>query len=177
MLGLSVDNAKPLGWSSEEFSAPIIYLKEKPLWEALVIAIKVAEDHQNVFRSFKSSPYHALAAVLKHGDAGALAKTFDGESRYWATLDRVFPNLLLKLPTDREIGADGITHYGNKQLSEWTKTVQKAALEAFTESIAPIRNFEARAAALRSLHYQLAKLRGDIQPKSTKKRIKGAKAS
>lgn len=176
VLGLSVDNAKPLGWRSEDFSAPMIYLKEKPLWEALVIALKAAEDHQDVFCSFKGSPYHALAAVLKHGDAKALAKTFDGESRYWATLDRAFPDLLFKLPTDHETGADGVTHYGNKQLSEWTKTVQKAAMEAFTESIASIRNFEARAAALRSLSCYLAKLRGDIKPKSTRKSNTAAKA-
>jgi len=166
VIGFSVDNAKPLGWSSEDFSAPMIYLKEKPLWEALVIAVKAAEDHQNVFRSFKSSPYHALAEVLKYGDAGALAKALDGESRYWAALDRSFPELLFKLPDDHETGADGITVYGNKQLPEWTETIQKAATDAFTESIASIRNYEARAAALRSLSYHLAVLRGDVDPKA-----------
>ena len=94
VIGLSVDNAKPLGWSSEEFSAPMIYLKQKKLWEALDTAIKAANNYQNVFRSFKRSPYAVLAEVLKYGDAGKLAKTLDGESRYWATLDRAFPELL-----------------------------------------------------------------------------------
>jgi CRISPR system Cascade subunit CasA len=169
VLGLSVDNAKPLGWSSEDFSAPIIYLKEKKLWETLVIAIKAAEDHQNVFRSFRGSPYHALAEVLKYGDAGALAKTLDGESRYWTALDRAFPELLFKLPNDHETGADGITNYGNTELVRWTQTLQKAAKDAFTESIASIRNYEARAAALRSLSYHLAVLRGNIDPESKAK--------
>ena len=176
VLGLSVDNAKPLGWSSEDFSAPIIYLKEKPLWEALVSAIKAAEDHQNVFRSFKGSPYYALAEVLKYGDAGALAKTLDGESRYWAALDRAFPELLFKLPNDYETMSDGTITYGNQQLRVWTDTLQKVATEAFTNSIASIRNYEARAAALRLLSYHLAVLRGDIDPKS-KRKSKNKKAS
>ncbi|BDM82863.1 type I-E CRISPR-associated protein Cse1/CasA [Acaryochloris marina] len=169
VLGLSVDNAKPLGWSRENFSAPMLYLKEKRLWEALVIAIRTAEEHQNVFRSFKGSPYYALAEILKYGDAGALANALDGESRYWVTLDQAFPELLFALPDDCETMADGVTRYGNRQLPIWTKTVQSAATNAFTESIASIRNYEARAAALRALSYHLAKLRGDIKPKSKKK--------
>ncbi|MDB9524386.1 type I-E CRISPR-associated protein Cse1/CasA [Oscillatoria sp. CS-180] len=168
VLGLSVDNAKPLGWSSEDFSAPMLYLKDKPLWDALKSAVQAAEDHQNVFRSFRGSPYHALAEVLKHGDVGALAQALDGESRYWSALDQAFPTLLLQLPKDDATGADGSLTYGNQVLPEWTKTVQKVATDAFTESIASIRNYEARAAALRSLSYHLAKLRGDIQPKAKK---------
>lgn len=171
VLGLSVDNAKPLGWISENFSAPMIYLKEKPLWEALVSAIREAEEHQNVFRSFKGSPYHALAEVLKYHNALELAKTLDGESRYWEALDRAFPKLLFNLPDDYEIDS-GI--YGNQQLPEWTKTLQKAATDAFTDSIASIRNYEARAAALRSLSYHLAVLRGDINPKKRKSNTKKA---
>ena len=64
----------------------------------------------------------------------------------------------------------GISLYGNKKLPEWTKTIQSAATEALSESIASIRNYEARAAALRSLSYHLAKFRGEIKPKSTKKK-------
>lgn len=176
VLGLSVDNAKPLGWSSENFSAPMLYLKDKHLWEALKSAIQAAEDHQNIFRSFRGSPYHALAEVLKHGDAGALAQALDGESRYWAALDQAFPNLLLQLPHDAALGADGSLTYGNKRLPEWTKTVQQVATDAFTASIAAIRNYEARAAALRSLSYHLAKLRGDIKPKEKKGKKKTATA-
>lgn len=175
VLGLSVDNAKPLGWSSEHFSAPMLYLKEKRLWQALVSALNVVEDHQNVFRSFKGSPYHALAEVLKNGDAGALANALDGESRYWTILDQAFPKLLFDLPNDYETMADGVTYYGNKKLPEWAKTIQQVATDAFTESIAAIRNYEARAAALRSLGYHLAKLRGDIKPKGKKKSSKKKK--
>ncbi len=176
VIGLSVDNAKPLGWSSEEFSAPMIYLKQKKLWEALDTAIKAANNYQNVFRSFKGSPYAVLAEVLKYGDAGKLAKTLDGESRYWATLDRAFPELLFDLPDDHQTGADGIQVYGNQRLKEWTNTIQKAATEAFTESIASIRNYEARAASLRSLSYHLAVLRGDIDPKA-KRQAKTSKVA
>jgi CRISPR system Cascade subunit CasA len=61
------------------------------------------------------------------------------------------------------------TTYGNQALRTWETTVQKAASAAFTQSIAAIRNYEARAAALRSLSYHLAKLRGDIKPKEKKK--------
>lgn len=153
----------------------MLYLEEKPLWEALVSALNAVEEHQNVFRSFKGSPYHALAEVLKHGDAGSLANALDGESRYWGTLDQAFPKLLFALPDDHKTMPDGVTYYGNNQLSEWTKTIQKAATDAFTESIASIRNYEARAAALRSLNYHLAKFRGDIKPKAKKKSSKKKK--
>jgi CRISPR system Cascade subunit CasA len=53
--------------------------------------------------------------------------------------------------------------------------VQKAAKDAFTESIQSIRNYEARAKALRTLNYQLKKLRGEedeVSDKSKKSRKK-----
>lgn len=167
ILGMTVDNAKPLGWVSELFSAPLSYLKEKSLWEALVIALKVAEDHQQVFRSFMGSPYHSLAKELNHSDASSFAKSLDGESRYWATLDRDFQPFLIKLAADKIVDGNGTT-YGNQVIPEWQRTVQNAAREAFTESISSIRNYKARAKALRSLEYQLAKLRGEKEEKSGK---------
>lgn len=167
VLGLNVDNAKPLGWTSEQFSAPIAYLKERPLWEALVDALRVAEEHQQVFRAFQGSPYHALAKALNHPDAGSFAKSLDGESRYWATLDREFQPLLVKLAADKTINGNG-TAYGNQVLPEWQKTVQSAAKQAFTESIASIRNYQARAMALRSLDYQLRKLRSEDSGQASK---------
>jgi CRISPR system Cascade subunit CasA len=176
ILGLSVDNAKPLGWSCENLTAPIIYLSEKLLWEALSRAINQAEEHQQVFRSFKGSPYFALAEVLKYHDAGALARNLDGESRYWAVLDEEFPKLLFDLPNHREEMSDGSVRYGNQRLVEWTKTIQNAAEDAFTDSITAIRNYEARAAALRSLNRHLTKLRGE-ETKSTKTSKKKAKSS
>lgn len=176
ILGLSVDNAKPLGWSTEKFTAPIIYLNEKPLWDALSSAINQAEEHQQVFRSFKGSPYFALAEVLKYHNIAALARNLDGESRYWAVLDEEFLKLLFDLPKDKEISGDGSIRYGNQCLVEWTKTIQKAAKDAFTDSITAIRNYEARAIALRSLNYHLAKLRGE-EKKPTKTGTKRAKAS
>jgi CRISPR system Cascade subunit CasA len=172
VLGLTVDNAKPLGWTSEQFSAPIAYLKERPLWEALVDALRVAEDHQQVFRSFQGSPYHVLAKELNHPDASSFAKSLDGESRYWATLDREFQPLLSKLAVDKTVDGNG-TVYGNQALPEWQNIVQAAAKQAFTESIAAIRNYQARAVALRSLEGQLASLRMTPEEKAEKK----AKAS
>jgi CRISPR system Cascade subunit CasA len=178
VFGLGADKAKPLAWVMERLSVPRQYIfhKNKGLSDALKRAIDSAETHQNVFRSFRGSPYGVLAEVLKYGDAGKLAKTLDGESRYWATLDRAFPELLFDLPNDHETGADGIQVYGNKRLVTWTNTIQKAATDAFTESIASIRNYEARAASLRSLSYHLAVLRGDIDPKA-KRTSKGKKAA
>jgi CRISPR system Cascade subunit CasA len=169
IMGLTVDNAKPLGWTGEQFSAPIAYLKERPLWEALVSALRVAEEHQQIFRSFQGSPYHALAKELNHPDAGSFAKSLDGESRYWAALDREFQPLLINLAVDKTIDGNG-TSYGNKVLPEWLTTVQKATREAYTESIASIRNYQARAMALRSLDFQLRKLRGEDLDSSKKSR-------
>lgn len=168
IVGFSADKAKPLGWSTQQFSAPRTYITDAELATTLKRAIEIAEEHQQVFRSFRGSPYYALAEILKHGDAGSLAQALDGETRYWATLDREFPKLLHALPQDTETGIDGITLYGHRQLPAWTQTVQNAAREAFTESIESIRNYQARAAALRSLNYQLAKFRGETGQKMGK---------
>ncbi len=173
VLGLTVDNAKPLGWTNAQFSAPLIYLTNRDLWSSLSVALKIVEDNQQVFRSFKGSPYHALAEALKNGEAGKLAGSLNGETRYWATLDREFQILLAKLPEDKTIDANG-TVYGIKELPLWTETVQRAARLAFTDSIESIRNYEARAKSLRSLEFQLAKLRGDKDEKKTKKTSKKA---
>lgn len=167
IVGLTVDNAKPLGWASEQFSAPIAYLKQKSLWQALVIALQFAEAHQQVFRSFKGSPYSALAKELNHPDASSFAKSLEGESRYWTALDRAFQPFLNALTEDKTIDGNGTT-YGCRKLPEWQVTVQNAARTAFTESIALIRNYQARAVALRSLEYQLAILRGAKDEKSSK---------
>lgn len=177
IFGLCADKAKPLGWAIEKFSAPMVYITDTELGAALRLATLNTKEHQNVFRSFRGSCYYALAEGLNPettgGDAiskqaGELAATLDGESRYWLTLDREFTKLLNALPKDAETYADGITRYGTNELPKWTETVQKAARDAFTESIKPIRNYEARAKALRSLDYQLRKLRGEGDQKSGK---------
>ncbi|WP_448527314.1 type I-E CRISPR-associated protein Cse1/CasA [Parathermosynechococcus lividus] len=173
--GLSADKAKPLGWSWEQFSAPIQYVTDAELATVLKKAIAIAEEHQQIFRSFKGSPYFALADILKYGEAGSLASALDGESRYWGTLDRAFLNLLDALPRDNQTGADGITRYGFKELPAWTQTVQAAARQAFTESIASIRNYQARAAALRTLECKLADLRASPEEKAAKKAKAAAK--
>jgi CRISPR system Cascade subunit CasA len=168
VLGLNVDNAKPLGWSDQQFAAPFGYLSNKQLWDALSRAIAIAEDHQQIFRSFRGSPYHALAEALKNHDAGSFAATLDGESRYWSAMDQAFQSLLEDLLKDETKDGNGIT-YGNAKLPEWTKTIQKAAREAFTDSIAAIRNYEARAKALRTLEYKLADLRANPEEKEARK--------
>ncbi|NJP10752.1 MAG: type I-E CRISPR-associated protein Cse1/CasA [Leptolyngbyaceae cyanobacterium RU_5_1] len=172
VFGMCADKAKPLGWNIDQFSAPILYATDKQLGAALRNAVDIAKEHQQVFRSFRGSPYHALSEVLKNSDAGNLARSLDGESRYWATLDRAFQPLLNELAEDKTVDGNGTT-YGNQELPKWQQTVQSAAREAFTESIASIRNYQARAAALRSLEYQLAKLRGEKDEKAGK----GKKAS
>jgi len=171
VFGLSVDQAKPLGWVSEQFSAPIDYLREKELWQALVNALEIAEKHQKtIFGGYQGSPYQALAEILNHPDASCFAKSLDGESRYWADLDRKFQELLLLLSKDAETEGGEATIYGNKELLNWTKKVQRAARDAFTESIQPIRNYQARALALKSLNSHLARLRGEkVDKKETKK--------
>jgi len=54
-------------------------------------------------------------------------------------------------------------------LPKWTQTVQKAASEAFTDSIAPIRNYEARAKSLRALQWKLADLKLSKSEKEERK--------
>lgn len=173
--GLSADKAKPLGWSWEQFSAPIQYVTEPDLAQVLKTAITIAESHQQVFRSFKGSPYFALAEALKNGDPASLANALDGESRYWARLDHAFSELLNAFPQDKQTGADGIIRYGFKELPAWTQTVQTAARQAFTESIASIRNYQARAVALRILEWKLADLRASPEEKEAKKAKAAAK--
>jgi CRISPR system Cascade subunit CasA len=167
ILGLTVDNAKPLGWISENFSAPLAYIRDKLLWDALKKALNAAEEHQQIFRSFKGSPYSALAEALNHPDAISFAKSLDGESRYWAALYQQFLDLLENLPKER-ISDEMGTRYGDQTLENWQKLLQRTARTAFTESIQSIRNYQARAVALRSLEYQLAKLSGEVEPKKGK---------
>lgn len=176
ILGLNVDPkiiAKPIGWSSQQFAVPLVYLTEKSLWQSLSRAIAIAEDHQQIFRAFRGSPYHALAEALNNSDTGGFAATLDGESRYWATLDQTFQNLLQSLSLDKTKDGNGII-YGNIRLPEWTIAVQRAARDAFTQSIAPIRSYEARAKALRALEWKLADLRASPEEKEVK-RAKSAK--
>jgi len=169
ILGMMADQAKPLGWTSSQFSAPIQFITDSELAQSLKIAITIAEKHQQVFGSYRGSPYFVLAEVLKNENPDKLAKALDGESRYWAVLDRAFTELLQELPKDGQTGADGILRYGYQKLPEWTKTVQKAARNAFTDSLFPIRNFQARAAALRTLEWKLADLRASPEEKQAKK--------
>jgi CRISPR system Cascade subunit CasA len=168
IFGMCANQAKPLGWSIEKFSIPKEYITIKELGQALRTAISTAENHQEVFRSSQGSPYHSLAKELNHPDALSFAKSLDGESRYWATLDREFQPLLVKLAANITIDGNG-TIYGNQVLPDWLATVQKAAKKAFTESIACIRNYQARAVALRSLEWKLADLRMTPEEKAAKK--------
>lgn len=169
VLGMSADQAKPLGWSSARFSVPMQFVTDSELAQSLKSAIGIAENHQQIFRSSKGSPYFSLAEVLKNGETEKLSKALDGESRYWAILDHAFSMLLHDLPQDNQPGADGIIYYELTTLPAWTKTVQDAARRAFTESIESIRNYQARAAALRTLERKLAELRADPREKKAQK--------
>jgi CRISPR system Cascade subunit CasA len=182
VLGLNVDNAKPLGWSEQRLSAPDDYLHNKMLWQALSQALDIAEKHQEIFRAFAGSPYSSLAQALKNNDVGKLAASLDGESRYWVALDRIFQEFLNGLVSD-ENTIEGVgTTYGSTKLPEWLKAVQKSAREAFTDSIASISNYQARAMALKTLSEKLFYLRESPEDKagrkaksSTKKKQKNSK--
>jgi CRISPR system Cascade subunit CasA len=186
VFGLSADKAKPLGWTIEQLAVPSLYLSDRKLWEALKIAIEFAEKHQQIFRSFRSSPYYSLAEGLNPdstgGDAissqaGQLAKSLDGESRYWLTLDSLFPLLLDDLTTDENVGIDGIKRYGQTKIPEWEKKVQDAARHAFEGSIEAIRDYRARALALRSLSFYLLKLREEKSESQATKKSKTTKTT
>ncbi len=166
VFGMCADKAKPLGWSVELFSVPTVYIKDRELAGLLKLAVTTAEEHRQVFRSFRGSPYQVLAEVLKYNEVADLASSLDGESRYWATLDQKFSAFIHDLPSDNEVDQDGVTLYGSKLFPEWVATVQQAAMDAFTSSISPIRNYKARASALRALAYWLHKLRG-VTPEQT----------
>jgi CRISPR system Cascade subunit CasA len=166
VFGMCADKAKPESWSIEQFSVPTCYVLDQELSKTLKIAIDVAENHKQVFSWSEYSPYGQLSKSLKKNKDSL--PSLDGASRYWATLDHAFLELLQALPVDKTIDGNGIT-YGHTQLPEWTKTVQKAARDAFTESIAAIRNYEARAKALRALEWKLADLRASPEEKEAKK--------
>ncbi len=170
--GLSADKAKPLAWSWEQFSAPMQYVTEPALAQALKVGITIAEDHQQLFRSFRGSPYAVLAEVLNHPDAAQLASALGGESRYWAGLEAEFTELLRTLPLDRRQGGDGLVSYGDRELSNWLQTVQRLARSAFTDSILSIRNYQARAAALSRLEWKLADLRASPEEREEEKKSK-----
>ncbi len=166
VFGMCADKAKPEAWIIDLFAVPTCYILDKQLSKTLKIAIDIAERHKEVFSWSKHNPYSQLPQALKKNRESL--SSLDGESRYWATLDRIFPDLLQALPLDKIKDENGIT-YGNKKLPEWTRTVQKAARDAFTESIASIRNYEARAKALNALEWKLADLRASPEEKEARK--------
>lgn len=184
VIGMAAKRANPLGWNIEQFSAPVKYITEPDLAIALKTAIAIAEEHKRIFGSFQGSPYYALAKELNPPNASnkaisqqadRLAANLNGAIQYWAELDRKFTELLHALPRDNQTDADGVTRYGFKELPAWTQTVQKAAEDAFTDSIASIRNYQARAAALRTLEWKLADLRASPEEKEAKKAKAAAK--
>jgi CRISPR system Cascade subunit CasA len=166
IFGMCADKAKPLAWSVDRFAVPTIYIQDKKLSQRLKDAVDFAEEHRQIFAAFRGSPYQVLAEVLKNNEAGNLASALDGESRYWSTLDPIFLKLLEELPKNKEEIED--------KLSAWKKAVQKAASNAFTDSIESIRNYEARAKALQSLGWKLADLR--LTPAERAERKAKAKA-
>jgi CRISPR system Cascade subunit CasA len=168
IFGMCADKAKPEVWSIERFSVPTSYILNKRLAESLKSALDLAENHRRVFSGSGDSPYGVLAKALKNREVGRLANSLDGESRYWAALDREFQPFLSALANDMHSDANG-TLYGNQALPKWLTTVQTAARDAFTESIASIRNYQARAAALRTLAWKLADLRASPEEKKAKK--------
>jgi CRISPR system Cascade subunit CasA len=165
VFGMCADKAKPLDWTIEQFSAPLIYLTDKDLWDVMKKAIDRAEEHRAIF----GSPYHALATVLKNNDAGGLAKSLGGEAYYWAALDRPFRELLIALPQDCKNHPILGNTYGAVEQDKWLKTVQDSARQAFTQSIASIRNYEARAKALQALEWKLADLRLSKEERADRK--------
>ncbi|WP_039727694.1 type I-E CRISPR-associated protein Cse1/CasA [Leptolyngbya iicbica] len=183
VLGLTVDNAKPLGWVSEQLSVPTAYVTEKPLWQALDSALQFAEKHKDVFMSFQGSPYYVLAEALNppstpkkaiSQQAAQLASTLGGSSRYWAALDQEFKELLhekLPNPNDKTVSGNG-TIYGTQALQDWEKAVQSTAAKAFTKSISSIRNYQARAKALNSLNHHLDRLGSDKNKSGKGKKTK-----
>jgi CRISPR system Cascade subunit CasA len=166
IFGMCADKAKPLAWSVDRFAVPTIYIQDKKLSQRLKDAVDFAEGHRHIFAAFRGSPYQVLAEVLKNNEAGNLASALDGESRYWSTLDPIFLKLLEELPKNKEEIED--------KLSAWKKAVQKAASNAFTDSIESIRNYEARAKALQALGWKLADLR--LTPVEREERKAKAKA-
>jgi CRISPR system Cascade subunit CasA len=166
IFGMCADKAKPLAWSVDRFAVPTIYIQDKKLSQRLKDAVDFAEEHRQIFAAFRGSPYQVLAEVLKNNEAGNLASALNGESRYWSTLDPMFLKLLEELPKNKEEIED--------KLSAWKKAVQKAASNAFTDSIESIRNYEARAKALQALGWKLADLR--LTPVEREERRAKAKA-
>jgi len=163
VIGFRAFKAAPLAWSLEKLSVPSIYITDRDLATRLRRAISIAEDHQWIFSWAANSPYHELAKILNH-QPEILAKSLGGESRYWATLDHHFQPFLLELAKDKTVNQTGTT-YGSKTLPEWTARVQRAARDAFTKSIQSIRNYEARAKALKKLNSHLATLQEDKEEK------------
>lgn len=174
IFGMCADKAKPLAWSVDRFAVPTIYIQDKKLSQRLKDAVDFAEEHRQIFRYGGDSPYNALAKIFNPNasakklleESEKLMKSLDGESRYWSTLDPIFLKLLEELPKNKEEIED--------KLLAWKKVVQRAASNAFTDSIESIRNYEARAKALQSLGWKLADLR--LTPVEREERKAKAKA-
>jgi len=185
ILGLQAEQASPAQHFSERFSVPAQFLSNDELFGALIQVINIADEHQKIFRTFQGSPYYKLAQALSLPSsskkvigekARKLSATLAGEMRYWKAIDREFLELLSKLPSDYQTGEDGITRYGYQSIPSWTKIVQNAAENGFVESIASIRNYEARAKSLCALQWKLADLRlTPVEKEARKSKAKSKK--
>jgi CRISPR system Cascade subunit CasA len=141
--GLIVDKAKPLQWVIQNFSFPLEYLTDKLERKTLLTAIQLAEAGQQIFKSFRGSPYYCLAEVLKNDNPGGLAASLNGESIYWAEIDREF-----RLVLENKIC-----------LEEWVRVVRQIGMSAIKKSISSICSYEARAKTLNVASYYLSKIK------------------
>lgn len=141
--GLITDKAKPLQWVLQNFSFPEKYLTSEADRQKLLAAVRLAELGQQIFKSFRGSPYFCLAEVLKNDNPAGLATSLNGESVYWSEIDREF-----RLAIEDDLDLD-----------QWAKTIRRIGLMAITKSIASITNYEARAKTLKSASCHLSKVK------------------
>lgn len=161
LLGLAADRAKLLFWRHDRLTVPAVYLEEAdrdhPLFDALRASLDLAERVARLLKAgsvavwadgaplraknkdvWTASPVRVLAEELlgANGAVADLVEHLAPERGYWWQLEGAFQDLLLNLPRDEVIDADGIRRYGTVQAPRWATAVGEAARRAFDETIA-----------------------------------------
>ena len=173
-------------WSRERLPLPLSYLTEPQLVEALEEALKLAETFSQQVRDAVQYLAKLLLAPLSDSrearqpdskDVNNLAATFNSQEYYWSVLETHFKKLLTDLPLAFQHQRASESQQENKPMSEWARTLDRTADDAFKQAINSLSGspLELKAATIAQEKFrkQLGKTRKDNPDLFPAKQIKG----
>ncbi len=169
LYGLSTDRANVLFWRHEQLPVPLAYLNDENLLDRLRQALALVEQVAGVLRQSVNNLARLLLAPESNrpdarqpdgGAVGELARSFGAERVYWARLDVLFRQFLVKLEADRRPDEGGSWVYGETEFPAWVQQVRSVAKAAFAQTAGSLdtsaRSLKAVAVASREFNRRLS---------------------